>query len=111
VSKTNIDKLEPGMVLTEDVRDRRGRLLISAGAEIEAKHLVIFRTWGVNEVSVGNDSSDANSSTTNHAIDPHEVAQMEESLKPRFRFTDLSHPAMRELLRLNAVQRITHGLS
>lgn len=99
------------MVLTADVHDRSGRLLLGAGVELQPKHLVIFRTWGVSEVSVDSDCPDRTSVTAFDDIAPDVVAAMEESLKPRFCHADLSHPAIRELLRLSALYRIRHGLS
>jgi hypothetical protein len=111
VGKTHIDNLEAGMVLTEDVYDRGGRLLLGAGVELQHKHLMIFRTWGVCEASVDKDSPDEVSSAASVDIDPEDVVLMEQRLKPRFRYADLTHPAMQELLRLSALQRIHHGLS
>jgi len=111
MGKTHVDNLQAGMVLTEDVRDRSGRLLLGTGAELQDKHIKIFRTWGVSEAAVDDEYSDNYSSGTCINIAPDDLANMEESLKPRFRHADLTHPAMEELLRLNALQRLNHGLS
>ncbi len=111
VGKTHIDNLEAGMVLSEDVHDRGGRLLLGTGVELQEKHLTIFRTWGVSEVSVEGGSPEELLTTVSDDISPVELIEMEEQLKARFRYTDLAHPAVRELLRLNALQRIHHGVS
>ena len=47
-----LEQLETGMVLASDVLDRNGRMLLGAGAELNQKHLTIFRTWGVAEADI-----------------------------------------------------------
>ena len=108
---THIDSLDPGMMLAEDVRDRSGRLLLGAGDVLLDKHIKIFRTWGVTEVSVVGNYPDGIAPQVSNDIDPNVLTEMEENLKPRVLHTDLDHPVMKELLRLSALQRIRHGIS
>lgn len=110
MGKTHIDNLQAGMILTEDVHDRSGRLLLGAGAELQNKHIVIFRTWGVIEAAVGDEVSEQLIIPAGLDIDLDRLAAVEEELKPRYRYADLNQPAIRELLRLNAMRRLTHGL-
>ncbi|AJY70645.1 hypothetical protein [Geobacter sulfurreducens] len=105
-----IDNLDVGMTLAADVIDRTGRLLLGAGAELTAKHLHIFRTWGVAEADIAGMDDDPG----NHLpleISPAELATAEEALRPLFLHTDLEHPAMREIMRLGAVRKAMHGAS
>lgn len=104
-----IDNLAVGMVLAQDVRDRTGRLLLGAGAELGEKHLTIFRTWGIAEADIaGVDEGDA-APPLPPEVDPTKLAAAEEALRPFFRHADLNHPAMRELLRLGALRKVIHG--
>ncbi len=46
------DKIKPGQVLAEEVRDINGRLLLSKGHTIAANHIRIFKIWGISEVNL-----------------------------------------------------------
>ncbi|ANA40895.1 MULTISPECIES: hypothetical protein [Geobacter] len=105
-----IDNLDVGMTLAADVIDRTGRLLLGAGAELTAKHLHIFRTWGVAEADIDGLDDDP-ASHIPQEISPAELAAAEEALRPLFLHTDLEHPAMREIMRLGAVRKAMHGAS
>jgi len=103
-----IDNLEAGMTLANDVHDRAGRLLLGAGAELTQKHLNIFRTWGVMEVDiVGSEDGDQNSTLPEEVTHEQLEAAMT-ALEPLFRNSSLEHPVMRELLRLAAMRKASH---
>lgn len=109
MGKILLDCLEAGMVLAGDVHDRTGRLLLGAGVELTPKHLVIFRTWGVEAADIeGVDERDSLSPL------PPEMTQellldAEASLAPLFEASNPEHPAVRELLRLAALRKVRHG--
>ncbi|MBK1674185.1 hypothetical protein CKO35_12900 [Ectothiorhodospira shaposhnikovii] len=46
------DQARPGSVLANDVRDRSGRLLLSAGLPLREKHVRVLKTWGVTEIFI-----------------------------------------------------------
>jgi hypothetical protein len=50
------DKLKPGQILAEEVRDINGRLLLASGNEIQSNHIRIFKIWGISEVNVAGTS-------------------------------------------------------
>lgn len=108
---TQIDNLEVGMTLANDVLDRAGRLLLAAGVELSPKHLIVLRTWGIMEVDiVGVEESDQD----NHL--PAEITHEQldtamAALAPLFQNCGTDHPVMRELLRLAALRKASHGLS
>jgi hypothetical protein len=105
-----LDNLETGMVLAAEVHDRSGRLLLGAGTELNQKHLVIFRTWGVAEVNIaGADDSDG------HAVLPSDVSQeelerAEKMLEPLFRLAGTENPVMKEIFNIAVLRKVTHGL-
>lgn len=105
-----LDNIEVGMVLASDVLDRNGRMLLGAGAELNQKHLTIFRTWGVAEVDIAGIDYANNESPLPAEIDPADLVVAEQELQPHFKHCGTEHPALRELLRLAAIRRLQHGL-
>jgi hypothetical protein len=47
-----IDELKPGMVLAAPVRNHQDQLLLDAGRKVLAKHIQVFKAWGVRRVDV-----------------------------------------------------------
>jgi hypothetical protein len=103
----SLDKLEPGMVLAANVIDKSGRMLLGEGAELEAKHLFIFRTWGIIEADiVGVDGGDADKLPDD--ITQEELEDAKNALLPLFCHANLDHPATSELFRLAALRKVKH---
>ena len=48
----------PGMVLSADVHDPHGRLVMRAGTELTDRHVHALRTWGVPQVEVAGDEAE-----------------------------------------------------
>ena len=105
---TQIDNLEVGMTLAQDVHDRAGRLLLGAGVELSQKHLTIFRTWGVMEVDIVGAEDGDQSSPLPEEITQEQVEAAMTALAPLFRNIDQEHPVMRELHRLAAIRKASH---
>lgn len=109
VSKVPTENLIPGMLLAADVRDRNGRLLLKTGVELTDKHLYILRTWGIVEVEVVGVDENQEGSAGSVAIDPELWSVIQAEITPLFRHTDLSHPAIKELLRIRIVREARDG--
>ncbi len=100
-----LKQLEAGAVLSADVLDMNGRVLLRSGSTISSKHLEIFRAWGVAEVTIAGDPHELDEMTVNRAdIPPEQIAAVEAELQQRFQFTDCNHPAIHEI-RQNMVLR------
>ena len=93
----SLDDLQIGAILAADVKDRGGRLLLSAGAEIEERHLKIFRGWGVADIHIEADD-DIDGSATNE--DPEFRAMVTMEVKKDFEENDLNHPFIQALLEI-----------
>ncbi|WP_145016976.1 hypothetical protein [Geobacter argillaceus] len=104
-----IDTLETGMVLATDVQDSTGRLLLGSGVELTQKHLVIFRTWGVEEADIAGIDDVDRSVPLPPEVTQSQLEETEQSLTSLFRHANTNHPAIRELLRLAAISKILHG--
>lgn len=109
MGKILIDNLEVGMMLARDVHDRAGRLLLGEGAELTSKHLMIFRTWGVEEADIVGGDDGSNASVLPAEVTPELLAAAEATLAPLYRTANLEHPAMAELFRLAAIRKVQHG--
>ena len=95
-----VDEAQAGMVLAAEVRDRMGRLLMTAGQELSDRALRVFRMWGVTEIHVEGRAADANEQPAEE-IDTTERARLHATAEDLFRHVDRAHPAAAELFRLS----------
>jgi len=107
VSTVSLDNLAPGMVLAANVRDKSGRLLLGEGAVLEAKHLFIFRTWGIVDADIV-EMDDADSEVVPEEITTEELESARNMLLPLYCHADIEHPAISELLRLAVIRKVKH---
>ena len=105
----HIDKLKPGMVLDQEVRDINGRLLLKKEKEIQSSHIRIFKIWGVTEVNIR--GSNGGKDTSTGPKDPELVEKIEENTKELFRHVDLEHPAVKEIFRISVLFRCKHNFA
>ncbi len=102
------DKIKPGQILAEEVRDINGRLLLSKGHAIEANHIRIFKIWGIPEVNlVGSGYHD---DAPDPSIDPEIIEQIKEGVKTLFCHVDLEHPAIKEVYKIAVQYRCKHNI-
>ena len=102
----HIDNMAPGMVLSRDVCDRSGRMLLPAGAELTEKHFSIFRMWGVLEAEVVGESIAEDAETAPHQeLDPVLLAEARVKMERLFIYNDPEHPAIKELMRICTERR------
>ena len=104
----HINKLKPGMVLEEEVRDISGRLLLKKGKNIQSAHIRIFKIWGVTEVNIRGNNGSKN--TVDSDFDPEKIAKIKEATESLFRHADLDHPALKEIFRISVQFRSQHSL-
>lgn len=100
MGKISIEELKPGLTLQSDVKDRSGRMLLSAGAVIEPKHIKILRTWGISEVEVTDTSETDAAETNNDPLKQFDSSLLEAATQQAeriFYHCDCSHPAISAL--------------
>jgi HD-like signal output (HDOD) protein len=103
------DSLKEGMILADDVKDMKGKLLLAKGQELEARHIRIFKIWGVTEVNVvGNVGNEENPEPD---VSPERIEKIKEKTKPFFCHVDPDHPAIKEIFRLSVLFRSRNGVS
>jgi hypothetical protein len=95
-----IDKLKPGMVLARNAVHVNGRVLLEAGSNLAPNHLRMLKAWGVYSVHIETGGV-APVAADDHPEpdDPDRYRAAYESVAPRFRHADLSHPVIAELFR------------
>ena len=105
----HINKLKPGMVLDEEVRDINGRLLLKKDKQIQTAHIRVFKIWGITEVNIrgSNSSKDASASS----VDPEQIEKIKQNTLDLFRHVDLDHPANKEIFRISILFRSKYDLS
>lgn len=95
----HINKIEPGMVVADEVRDIHGRLLLGKGKTIQPDHFRVFKIWGITEIKVRTNSDDKEEAKLD--FDPEQYEKIRESTQQVFRYNDLEHPAIQEIFRLS----------
>jgi hypothetical protein len=95
----HINKLEPGMVLADEVIDLSGRLLLGKGKTIQPDHFRVFNIWGVTEVNIRGNNGDKEETKPN--LDSEQYEKTKESTLQVFSHNDLNHPAIKEIFRLS----------
>jgi len=95
------------MVLSRNVCDRSGRLLLPAEAELTEKHFSIFRMWGVLEVEIVGETvvEDGPEIPANEEIAPELLAEARAEVERLFVYNDPQHPAIKELMRICTERR------
>lgn len=101
-----IDKLQQGMVVSEDVRDISERLLLSKGVEIGDQHIRILKMWGVFEIEV--DTAGPMEVRESSSLDSEQAGAVSQALSRKFSNLDLAHPVIREILKLSIERRLVH---
>ena len=96
----SIEFLEAGMVLARDVRDASGMVLLGAGAEINARHIQIFKSWGIGEVEIKGADQAAVNAQILASLDAVERARIEKEIDRLFIHNDPSDPVVEELRRI-----------
>lgn len=104
-----IDKIKPGMILADEVRDVTGRLLLGQGNSILPSHMRIFKIWGITEVRVHGEVGKKEEVTPH--VEPELLKEIKERTRHVFSRVDMDHPAIKEIFRLAVEQRSQNGTS
>ena len=98
--RVGIEELKPGMILEWPVKNHQGILLLEAGAKITKKNIRIFKSWGVDEITVKGEVTRADDTPGKPESRINESDEMQ--LKEKFADV-LDDPVMVEIL--NAASR------
>ena len=97
------NKLKPGMLLAEDVRDVNNRRILAKGKKIHSSDIRKFRIWGITGVNISGYVALKDEPRS------HGNSKMFEKTKERVKYifshVDLEHPAAKEIFRLSVEYR------
>ncbi len=93
----NIDDIQPGMTLARDVKDKAGRVLLTAKTELTDGHIKIFKKWGVLGADIEGVNREEVADNELLAMDPVALEEAKARAEELFVHADTSHPVMKEL--------------
>jgi hypothetical protein len=101
MARIAIESLTAGLKLSQPVLNLNGVLLLRAGEILTAKHLEIFKTWGVREADVVRADGSELDASAEVTAPPEILAAAEREIGRRFRRAGAMHdPAMADIMRL-----------
>lgn len=75
-----IEDLKDGMTFSNSIINKYGQVLISSGTQFQIRHLSLFRTWGIQYVSVICDDNTISSEEENSELKDLAVEQLKRRL-------------------------------
>ena len=106
MGRIKIENTKSGMVLSSDVEDHRGSVLLGAGEKILRKNIRIFKMWGITEVDIRAIPADDVENGGIEQLEPSTPVDVKSQIQQFFQHTDLCHPAIKELVRIR-MKRLT----
>jgi len=107
-----ISNVKPGQVVAADVKDRSGRILLSANTELTSDNIKIIKSWGVVEIDVQGELNGTSVDSGLEKVNPEQLQAIELELSKRFRFLNKSHPFIHELFEVCLRRKLSaRGLS
>lgn len=107
--KISIKEVAPEMVLSADVTNRNGMVLLKSGITITEKQINVLKTWGITHVEIeGSDQSPQTQELISAHPEYHEEA--ERRAAELFVHADGSHPLFQALLPLWKKQYILNRI-
>jgi len=107
-----LNQLKPGMVLSRDVTNFSGVLLLKSGKSLKAKEIKNFKAWGIPETFVQEPLMKGVSCQEKAPpIDPKLLQEAEAESAALFRHSNASHPIVVELKRLCTMKKVKQRTS
>jgi len=91
----SVEHAQAGMVLSNDVTDRRGRLLIPSGRSLDKKHIQALRMWGITGVEVEGEDPGM---SADPSLGPADLGRAREVLADRLQNLPMDHPLVMTLV-------------
>jgi hypothetical protein len=104
--KLRLEQLKSGMRLAQDVINFSGQILLYKGNPLQPKDIKNFKAWGVLEVAVESSSLNSSNSLKNNRIDTKLLVEAQSEISNLFRYSNLSHPVISELMRLSTLNKL-----
>jgi hypothetical protein len=105
----NLEDIQVNMVLSKDIKDRSGRILLAGGSKINEKHLKVFRMWGITEADIQGMEKDEIAANIVAQLDPFLFQEAEHTIRERFLSVNMENPFNKELFRLITIRSVRRG--
>jgi hypothetical protein len=107
VQRVKLADLSPGGVLAEPVYNQQGVLLLDAGCKLNAKHIRIFKSWGIESVCLKGHSAAAGDTSDKM---PRSAGRQRLHAEMSRQFSQvLDDPLMVEIMECALRQRLNHA--
>ena len=95
----SVNDLKDGMVLSTEVKNKHGNVLLKKGDTLSEKHIMLLKSWGITEADIEGVDKDQVEKKEKEALSTDAMASIEKELKDLFSdFGD--NPLMEELYRV-----------
>ena len=95
----SVNDLKDGMVLSTEVRNKHGNVLLKKGDTLSEKHIMLLKSWGITEAGIEGVDKDQVEQKEKEALSTDVMASIEKELNDLFPdFGD--NPLMEELYRV-----------
>lgn len=95
-----VQSLKPGRILAADAKNAHGQLLIRKGMEVTDRHMRVLKSWGVVEVQIEGDPTDAADEMVTEQYSPEILERARVEVMERMSHNSIEHPAIDELVRI-----------
>ncbi len=107
--------LKPGMVLSDDLKNFSGQILLPKGTRLTPKHIKYLKAWGlagIQQAAPPRENPDSTICKEKDSMepDPQVVKESQAEASKLFRHVIPSHPAAKELIRLCAAKKIKNKM-
>ncbi len=103
-----LNQLKPGMVLSRDVTNFSGVLLLKLGRPLQPKDIKNFKAWGIVEIFVQEHLSEGVDQKDEPKVDPKLLEEATEESAVLFRYANPGYPIVMELKRLCTLNKVHH---
>ena len=104
----NLEDIQVGMVLADDIKERSGRVLLTGGSEIREKHLRVFKMWGITEADIKDVEKEEIAAGIVAQLAPSLFRDVQSRVREHFCLADMEHPFINELFRLVTLRQVRH---
>ncbi len=92
------EHLQEGMVVSSDVKNMDGMLLIPSGCKLTARQIGILQAWGVTDIEVASSGGEDTDQLTK--MTPEAIEKLSAEVRSSFWKTDDSDPVFAELFKI-----------
>ena len=99
-------ELKPGMTLAKGIQNHSGRNLLPEGTLLTQQQILSLKAWGIAEADIEESGQWFGSTSEAVKVDPEKLAKAEKEARALFCLSNQDHPAVIELMRLSALNRL-----